>query len=62
MRKEFAAVFVDGMSSKGWKVGKEICKDWKAAFRTWAAKEWNQQYRINQLKNNPRVITADTEL
>jgi hypothetical protein len=62
MKKEFAAVFVDGMSSKGWKVGKEICKDWKAAFRTWAAKEWNQQYRINQLKNNPRVITADTEL
>lgn len=27
--------FVDFYSSKGWKVGKEPMKDWKAAVRTW---------------------------
>lgn len=28
-------VFVDFYSSKGWKVGKEPMKDWKACVRTW---------------------------
>lgn len=27
--------FVDFYASKGWKVGKETMKDWKAAVRTW---------------------------
>jgi uncharacterized protein YdaU (DUF1376 family) len=60
--KTFAARFYDGNEAKGWKVGKSKMEDWKAAMRTWEKSEWNDQYRINQLKNNPRVITADTEL
>jgi hypothetical protein len=31
--------FVDFYQSKGWKVGKESMKDWKAAVRTWEKRE-----------------------
>ena len=31
--------FVDFYDSKGWKVGKEPMKDWKAAVRTWEKRE-----------------------
>lgn len=31
--------FVDFYGSKGWKVGKETMKDWKAAVRTWERRE-----------------------
>jgi hypothetical protein len=61
-KKEFASEFYNHYQAVGWKVGKADMKDWQAAFHNWEKKEWNQQYRINQLKNNPRVITADTEL
>ena len=27
--------FVDFYAAKGWKIGKESMKDWKAAVRTW---------------------------
>jgi hypothetical protein len=30
-----AETFVDFYTMKGWKVGKESMKDWKAAVRTW---------------------------
>ena len=30
-----AETFVDFYASKGWKIGKESMKDWKAAVRTW---------------------------
>jgi len=30
-----AEAFIDFYESKGWKIGKEIMKDWKAAVRTW---------------------------
>jgi hypothetical protein len=33
-----ASNFVDFYESKGWKVGKEPMKDWKAAVRTWNRK------------------------
>jgi len=37
-----AEQFVDFYTSKGWKVGKETMKDWKAAVRTWEKREnWN---------------------
>ena len=32
------AEFVDFYTSKGWKIGKEPMKDWKAAVRTWERK------------------------
>lgn len=31
--------FVDFYESKGWKIGKEPMKDWKAAVRTWEQRE-----------------------
>ena len=31
--------FVDFYASKGWKIGKETMKDWKAAVRTWERRE-----------------------
>lgn len=31
--------FVDFYASKGWKVGKEAMKDWKAAVRTWERRD-----------------------
>lgn len=31
--------FVDFYASKGWKVGKEPMKDWKAAVRNWANRD-----------------------
>lgn len=33
-----AQYFVDFYASKGWKVGKDTMKDWKAAVRTWEAR------------------------
>lgn len=33
------AQFVDFYASKGWKVGRESMKDWKAAVRTWEQRE-----------------------
>ena len=34
--------FVDFYSSKGWKIGKEPMKDWKAAVRTWEKRNREQ--------------------
>ena len=47
-QKQLGQQFYDTMQANGWKVGKNPCKDWKAAFRTWEGKEWNQQYRNNK--------------
>lgn len=35
--------FVDFYTMKGWRVGKETMKDWKAAVRTWERRHYNQQ-------------------
>ena len=34
-----AQMFIDFYSSKGWKVGKERMKDWKASVRTWERRD-----------------------
>ncbi|MGD8305197.1 MAG: hypothetical protein PVF17_00960 [Ignavibacteria bacterium] len=34
--------FFDYYESKGWMIGKNKMKDWKAAFRTWESKEFNR--------------------
>ena len=36
--------FVDFYASKGWKVGQNPMKDWKAAVRTWEQRDGNQAY------------------
>lgn len=37
-----AEYFVDFYTAKGWKVGKEPMKDWKAAVRTWEKNSYNK--------------------
>lgn len=39
--------FVDFYTSKGWKVGKEAMKDWKACIRTWEGRDGER------IKKNP---------
>ena len=45
-----AQSFVDFYESKGWMVGKNKMKDWKAAIRTWE----------RQRQNTPKAITGKT--
>ena len=40
--------FCDFYSSKGWKIGKEPMKDWKAAVRTWEIRRKDQSPSITQ--------------
>ena len=40
--------FCDFYSSKGWKIGKEPMKDWKAAVRTWEMRRKDQSPFITQ--------------
>lgn len=41
--------FIDFYESNGWKVGKNPMKDWKAAVRTWNAKEKGQPTNASQM-------------
>ena len=47
--------FCDFYSSKGWKIGKEPMKDWKAAVRTWEMRRKDQSPPIAQLQ--PQIPT-----
>lgn len=38
-----AAAFVNFYAAKGWKIGKDPMKDWKAAVRTWEQRERGAQ-------------------
>lgn len=44
--------FVDFYSSKGWKVGNQPMKDWKAAVRTWERREDKRQDQKPTVKKN----------
>lgn len=46
--------FVDFYTSKGWKVGNQAMKDWKAAIRTWEKRSTNERQDDSPL---PRIIT-----
>ena len=46
-----AEQFVDFYQSKGWKVGKDTMKDWKASVRTWERR--NKQNKKPQKSTNP---------
>lgn len=37
--------FIDFYESKGWKVGNQSMKDWKAAVRTWERRDNNRRYK-----------------
>ena len=47
--------FCDFYSSKGWKIGKEPMKDWKAAVRTWEMRRKDQSPSIAQPQ--PQIST-----
>lgn len=47
--------FCDFYSSKGWKIGKEPMKDWKAAVRTWEMRRKDQSPPIKQPQ--PQIST-----
>lgn len=57
-----AANFVDFYESKGWKVGSTSMKCWKAAVRTWARKQQNEQSagfnRFSSQVSNPARVKA----
>ena len=42
-----AEAYMDFYESKGWQIGKEIMKDWKAAVRTWERRD----------KSNPKTMS-----
>lgn len=44
-----AQQFVDFYEAKGWKVGREPMKDWKAAVRTWETRHKNNSYSTKAL-------------
>lgn len=47
--------FVDFYSSKGWMIGKNKMKDWKAAIRTWERESDNGSYTGSAPKNTSNV-------
>ena len=49
--------FIDFYTSKGWKVGRETMKDWKAAVRTWETRK-SKQYVTADQYNPPSKIDA----
>lgn len=50
--------FIDYYTTIGWKVGKNPMKDWQAAVRTWAGKDYNNNN--NQNKNNNQNATTQS--
>jgi len=45
--------FIDFYTSKGWKIGKDTMKDWKAAVRTWARRDNKQKSnKFNEFEQN----------
>jgi|TARA_R100000093_G_scaffold66978_1_gene38249 hypothetical protein len=44
-----AEAFIDFYESKGWMVGKNKMKDWKAAVRTWEKKNYNKPKGMSKL-------------
>ena len=56
--------FCDFYSSKGWKIGKEPMKDWKAAVRTWEMRRKDQSPSIAQPQpqiSTPKRIRFDDD-
>lgn len=56
--------FIDFYESKGWKVGKEQMKDWKACVRTWEKRDSAYkpyQEKIENMKVKPSWLDQDIE-
>lgn len=48
--------FIDFYESKGWKVGKDSMKDWKACVRTWEKRD-KEEHKAKPNKFNDGIIT-----
>ena len=44
-----AEAFIDFYESKGWQIGKETMKDWKACVRTWERRETNKPQTMSKI-------------
>ena len=44
-----AEAFIDFYESKGWQIGKEMMKSWKACVRTWESREKNKPKTMSKL-------------
>ena len=44
-----AEAFIDFYESKGWQIGKETMKNWKACVRTWESRENNKPKTMSKL-------------
>ena len=44
-----AESFIDFYESKGWQIGKEIMKSWKACIRTWESREKNKPKTMSKI-------------
>ena len=52
--------FIDFYASKGWKVGKETMKDWKACVRTWERRnKGTANNTANKMGGNTRTYSAE---
>ena len=57
-----ASRFIDFYESKGWMIGKNKMKDWRAAVRTWEKGEVKQARRRNTLMNYKETGKAHPDL
>jgi hypothetical protein len=45
--------FVDYYQARGWKIGKNSMKDWRAAVRTWERNDYSEKSRPAPVSSNP---------
>ncbi len=53
--------FIDFYTSKGWKIGKETMKDWKAAVRTWARRDNHTEQKKPEQKPSTGGMAKDNK-
>ncbi len=56
-----AAHFVDYYASRGWVIGKQNMKDWKAAVRTWEQNNYANDRIIAANSTRKNVGTSDCD-
>lgn len=57
-----AQQFVDFYASKGWKIGKDPMKDWKAAVRTWEQRDEKFAHPMNPPENPKHGMQREEDL
>ena len=54
--------FYDFYQAKGWKVGKNPMKDWKASVRTWEQREKTERARSGTREQRKVMVTRDYDM